>query len=85
MYNQRYRLTKLESNKRTQMHEEIEGNICYLAYFNVGEVGWFLCDTRAMFNPVHRIRTSIVNNVLYADNQIIVVTENSKYTFELER
>ena len=84
MYNKKYCLDKVEELGRyNPIHEQMEGKLCYLAYFNVGERGWFLYDTDDWYNPVHRLHTSTVKNVEYSDNQVVVTTHNTKYTFRL--
>lgn len=84
MYNKKYRLQNIETERKNPMHTEILGKVCYLAYFKVGERGWFLCDTEEAFDPVHRIHTSDVKDVQYTrGNQVIVSTENTKYVFEV--
>ena len=37
----------------------------------------------AGFDMANRLHTSIINNVTYTNNQIAVVTENTKYVLEL--
>ena len=83
MYDKKYRLIDIETEKYNQMHEEILHKVCYPAYFVIGERGWFLCEVNEWTGGTHRIHTSLVDNILYADNQFIVVTENTKYAFEL--
>lgn len=92
MYNKKYRLQNIETERNNPMHAEILGKVCYLAYFKKGERGWFLCDTEATFDcdtgatfdPVHRIHISEVKDVQYTrGNQVIVSTENTKYVFEV--
>ena len=84
MYNKKYRLQNIETERKNPMHAEILGKVCYLAYFKKGERGWFLCDTEATFDPVHRIHTSEVKDVQYTrGNQVIVSTENTKDVFEV--
>lgn len=84
MYNKKYRLEKLEEfHKHNSIYDDMEGKVCYLAYLNVGERGWFLCEEDECLYP-HRIHTSVINSVDYpCDNQIIVTTENTKFTFTL--
>ena len=84
MYNTKYRLAEIEElNGHNSVHDEMKGNICYLAYLNHGERGWFLIDTGEKFNPVHRIHTSVVKDVKYTrGKQVIVTTKNTKYIFE---
>lgn len=85
IYKQKYRLCELEEIRMyNPIHNSLLGKICYLAYFNVGERGWFLCDTEDIYKPVHRVHTSIVKSVENTNNnQIVVTTQNTKYTFEL--
>lgn len=84
MYNKKYRIEKIEELKNhSPLYGEMEGKICYPAYFNVGERGWFLYDTNEWCNPVHRVHTSTVENVEYIDDRIIVTTFNTKYTFKV--
>ena len=84
MYSKKYRLEKIEEfNKHNPVYDDAEGAVCYLAYFNVGERGWFLCDYDDWFNAVHRIHTSTVKSVEYLDSQVIVETQNTRFTFTL--
>ena len=84
MYNIKYRLVEIESfNGYNPVHDNIRGKICYLAYLNEGERGWFLYETNDVFDPIHRIHTSTVKEVQYTrGNQIIVFTRNTKYVFK---
>ena len=85
MYNKKYRLIEINrSDENKNVRDDMEGSICYLAYFNVGERGWFLYEANDPIVPVHRIHTSVVKEVQHTrGNQIIVVTENTKYVFEV--
>lgn len=85
MYSKKYRITKVESNKCNPLHEEVKDTICHPAYLNVGERGWILYrpDEFSGFDMANRLHTSIVNNITYEENQIIVETENTKYVLEL--
>lgn len=84
MYNKKYRLEKVEEfNHHNPMYEDAEGKVCYLAYLNIGERGWVLWENNDWFSMVHRIHTSIVKDVEYTDNQVIVTTQNTKLTFTL--
>lgn len=87
MYSKKFRLTNIfrTSPYNEDFYKSIKGKACYLAYFKIGERGWFLCDSEAEYNPVHRIHTSEVKDVKYEENgNIIVTTENTVYTFEVE-
>ena len=85
MYNKKYRLVEIEEfNKYNPVHDNIRGKICYLAYLNEGERGWFLYETDDVFDPIHRIHTSTVKEVQYARcGEIIVFTRNTKYVFQV--
>lgn len=86
MYNKKYRLEKIEQfNRPNYIYLEMEGRLCYLVYFNVGERGWFLYETGDMFDDIpHRVHTSTVKNVEYTrGNQVIVTTQNTRFTFTL--
>lgn len=83
MYNIKYRLEKVEEfNKHNPVYNKIEGAICYLAYLNIGERGWFLYEDDEWVDMVHRIHTSVIKDVVYTrGNQVIVTTQNTKFTF----
>lgn len=82
MYNKKYCLTQItELRKPNPMHEAILNTICYLAYLNPGEQGWFLSEMEDIFCGVHRIHTSTVRSVEYNNPEIIVTTENTTYVF----
>ena len=84
MYNKKYYLDKVEEfNEHNPIYEDIKGNVCYLAYLNVGERGWFLYEDNDWFDIVHRIHTSIIKDIEYVDNQVIVETQNTKLIFKL--
>ena len=86
MYNKKYILEKIEeSNGHNSIYDSVEGRVAYPAYFNVGERGWFLWIEDGWFDEfAHRIHTSTVKNVEYTrGNQIIVTTQNTKFTFTL--
>lgn len=84
MYNRKYRLDKVEEfNGHNPIYEYAEGCVCYPAYLNVGERGWFLYEGNDLFNTPHRIHTSTVKSVGYNDNEIVVETQNTRLTFVL--
>ena len=86
MYNKKYVLEKIEEfNRHNYIYENIEGTICYPAYFNIGERGWFLyIENNGYHEYAHRIHTSVINDVEYThDDQIIVTTQNTKFTFTM--
>ena len=86
MYNKKYRLKSIDTTINSSMYDELLGKVCYPAYFNRGEHGWFLCDVEGSELFVHRIRTSPIKDVRYTiSNQIIVVTENTTYVFEEDK
>lgn len=83
MHNVKYRLTDITSSEKNELHEELKNKVCYIAYLNIGERGWFLYDTEMFLEPVHRIHTSIVKNVEYTrDNRVILTTEHTTYVFK---
>ena len=85
MYNKKYILEKIEEfNGRNPIYDDAEGQLAYPAYLNVGERGWFLwieSDWRKDF--AHRIHTSVIKSVEYLDDEIIVITQNTKFVFRL--
>ena len=84
MYNKKYIIEKIEEfNNHNPLYDDIEGHICYLAYLNVGERGWFLHETNDWFASAHRVHTSVIKKVEYLDNKIIVETQNTRLTFKL--
>ena len=84
MHNKKYRLKSIATENMTDLHKNILGKVCYLAFFRVGERGWFLCDTEELMHPVHKIHTSCVKDVKYTrGNQVVVSTENTLYVFEV--
>lgn len=88
MYNKKYIIEKIEEfHGHNRIYKNAEGKIAYPAYFNVGERGWFLLSEFEddWFNEfMHTVHTSIVKDVEYTrGNQIIVTTQNTKFTFTL--
>lgn len=87
MYNKKYILEKIEEfNEHNYIYDDMEGNVCYLAYFKEGERGWFLHETNgleSLFMSAHRIHTSTVENVEYLEDAVIVKTRNTRFTFRL--
>ena len=82
MFNKKYCLDKIEEfNKHNPIYDDVEGQICYLAYLNVGERGWFLYEDDWL--GCHRIHTSVIKSVEYTDNQVLVETMNTRFTFTL--
>ena len=83
MYNKKYIVKKIEQfNRYNPIYENMEGHICYLAFLNVGERGYFLHETGLPYDYPHRVHTSIIKNVEYVDNQVIVTTQNTRLVFE---
>ena len=85
MYNKKYILENIEEfNGHNYIYDDILRHICYPAYFNVGERGWFLWIEDGRFDEfAHRIHTSTVKKIEYFDDAIIVETLNTKFTFRL--
>lgn len=92
MYDKKFRLIRITKDdynslphSRRHFYGNMSGRLCYLGFFKIGERGWFLCENGDEFDPVHRIHTSVVKDVKYEENgNIIVTTENTVYTFEVE-
>ena len=87
MYDKKYKLEKIEEfNEHNYIYDDMEGNVCYLAYFKEGERGWFLHETNgleSLFMSAHRIHTSPVESVEYLEDAVIVKTRNTRFTFRL--
>lgn len=84
MYNKKYIVEKIEEfDHHNSLYENVEGCNCYLAYFNVGERGWFLYEEPDWFSTPHRVHTSEVKDVEYTDDKVVVTTRNTKLTFKL--
>lgn len=85
MYNKKYRIEKIEEfNRHNSIYDGVEGRVAYPAYLNIGERGWFLYEEDEYGFWVHRIHTSVIKDVEYTrGNQIIVTTQNTKFTFTL--
>lgn len=85
MYSKKYILEKIEEfNNHNPIYDDMQGCVCYLAYLNVGERGWFLYEQNDWFSTPHRIRTSVIKNVEYiCNNQVVVTTQNTKFIFTL--
>lgn len=82
MYSKKYRLAKVEEfNRNNPMYDEMLGCVCYPAYINVGERGWFLCEVCPLTGATHRVHTSTVNDVQYDGGTIVVTTRNTRLTF----
>lgn len=82
MYNKKYCVEEIEEfNEHNPIYDYIKGSVCYLAYLNIGERGWFLYEENDWV--VHRIHTSTIKDIKYFDNRVIVVTLNTKFVFRL--
>lgn len=82
MYDKKYIVEKIEEfGEHNDLYNDIEGRVCYPAYFKVGERGWFLYEISVFM--AHRIHTSVVKNIEYINDLIIVATQNTKFTFRL--
>ena len=86
MYSKKYRVEKIEEfHRHNPLYDDMEGNICYLVYLNIGERGWMLYETGAWYDIPHRIHTSVIEDITYTDDQVIVKTQNTRFTFTLIR
>ena len=85
MYNKKYRLIEIDRpDENKNVCDDMKNSICYLAYLKVGERGWFLYEADDPIVPVHRIHTSVIKDVQYTrGNRVVVMTENTKYVFEV--
>lgn len=83
MYSKKYRLINIITEYYNPIHEGLLNKICHLAYFNVGERGWFLFRDSDWFDSADKVHTSVVKDIEYIDDQVIVTTLNTKYVFEL--
>ena len=86
MYNKKYKLVDInEFNGHNPLYDNVgEGSVCYLVYLNPGERGWWMFIDNDRFGIPHRVHTSIVKDVQYVDNHVVVITENTKLMFRLE-
>lgn len=83
MYNKKYKLTKIKTETYNPIHDDMENTVCFLAYLNIGERGWFLYRPNDWFDKMHRVHTSVIKEVEYTDNKVVVTTQNTVYVFEL--
>lgn len=87
MYSKKYKLEKIEEfHRHNPIYDNMEGALCYLAYFKKGERGLFLYQVLDLdwFDAFpHRVHTSIVKDVEYTDDTVIVTTMNTRFTFKL--
>lgn len=91
MFNKKYYFEKIEQFSGrypwggvNPVYEGMTGRICYPAYLNIGERGWILYELDdGLFNVPHRMHTSIIQNVEYTDDQIVITTENTKLTLRV--
>ena len=85
MYDKKYIIEEIEEfNEHNDLYDNIKGSICYPAYFKVGERGWFLYESDYWYNmKANRVCTTEIKSVEYIDDMIIVVTQNTKFTFRL--
>ena len=84
MYSKKYILENIEEfGVHNPVYDDLINAVCYPAYFNVGERGWFLANTNKWFDKAHRIHTSVIDSVYYLEDKIIVRTQNTKFTFVL--
>ena len=85
MFDKKYRVVSVESKKFNPMHERVrESFCCYPAYFKIGERGWFLFIEGCGYDYFsHKVHTTRVKDVIYTENRITVMTENTEYIFEV--
>lgn len=88
MYNKKYILEKIEEfHRHNPLYDNMEGCRCYLAYLDAGERGWFLYHREGEWPNYwpHRVHTSVVKDVQYSDDAVIVTTLNTRFTFKLDK
>lgn len=84
MYNKKYVLANIEEFHRYNLlYEDIKGCTCYLAYFNPGERGWFLYEEKYGSAFPHRVHTTVIEDVQYLEDKVIVTSQNTRFTFEV--
>lgn len=89
MYSKKYCLEKIEEfNRHNPLYDNMEGSTCYLVYLNVGERGWFLYedydpDEYPWHSLPHRVHTSVIKSVKYANEMAVITTQNTRFTFRL--
>ena len=84
MCNKKYRLMNIVTDKYNPIHEPIIGKICFPAYFNIGERGWFLYKPYDLFDRTEKVHTSVVEYYIKTPEGFTVQTNNSKYVFKVE-
>lgn len=84
MYSKKYRIEKIEEfNGHNSMYDNAPGCICYPAFLKIGERGWLLYEVKLEDEWIawpHRLHLSVIQNVDYSANQIVITTENTRLT-----
>ena len=82
MHNKKYKLDSIkEFGWHNRLYDELTPDaVYYLAYLKPGERGWILWENDSFGMP-HRIHTSVIADVEYADRAVIVRTQNTMFTF----
>lgn len=87
MYTKKYILKMVEEfNRHNPLYDNVNGCVCYPAYLKPGERGWLLVEYMRedeWLTYPHRLHTSVIKSVVYADEQIIITTENTRLTLEV--
>lgn len=85
MYNKKYRFERIEQlNRPNYIYLDMEGRVCYPAYLNPGERGWILYEKEDELDRIpHRLHTSLIQNVEYTDNSIVITTMNTRFTLKV--
>lgn len=87
MYSAKYRLNKVEEfGKHNAIYDTLLGRVCYPSYLKVGEKGFLLYEVKipdTWCSDLHRIQTSVVEDVKYLEDKIIVTTQNTRFTLGL--
>lgn len=91
MYNKKYYFEKIEQfsgryvwGSSNPVYDGMQGRVCYPAYLNLGERGWILYEREDEPGCYpHRLHTSIIQEVEYTDDRIVVTTEHTRLTLKV--
>ena len=77
------KIVSITSSTNNPIHDLLINRTCFPAFFKPGEIGWFMVfghDSCTEMWP-DDIHTSVVKEVNFNDSDLVVVTNNSTYTF----
>lgn len=81
MYDKRYILRYITEPPDESLYSDIVGNVCYPAYFRVGEKGWFLMMNDVENDVPQRVCIPVVKSVQFAGDGFVVRTEGRRFSF----